>query len=535
MSWRDRQRRPRYVQWLTAVGVIIVSVLTGEACSIKDASSRNPRRSTLSRLAAADALVRAGCFACLVEAFAEYSALRSVPSESVAATAGAIRTAALLAIRQREMGTLDSGYLARAHQLKVADPALQQELGLLLGIADTLPVRREGLAAADEIEELRRMQTATRNRDAWVEHLRTRAAQDALSAYLWLAFNCAYVPTAEHAIERWRGATSAWQHTPLIAFKASTCSLYPDAAALNRLLEDDARFLEIHYFLSFAHAFTGRIDEAAAHRLKAYEWQPYWPAVTHAMGVDYMADEEFDTAVLFFEKTLDLVPGDANATLNKAKALTHGRRFSQALESLEPLLPPGTAVAGEARYWRAVNELHLQRIEEAWADIELAATMLQNAAVPKLAGIIAYRRKELEVSRERFELAWERDRIDCETGFNLGAVTAELRRWGRTAAVLPEAIHCFERREVTLNQEIAAIRASTQPLSRRQRQISRREAEIAGNRRMIVVAAYNTAVSCFHLARRDEALPFLERIMNDEEFGSRARALLARMRHDEQR
>ena len=331
---------------------------------------------TLSRLAAADDLVRAGCFDCLANAFAEYSALRSVPSVSTAATTGAIRTAGLLAIRQREMGTFDSGYLARARQLEVPNPALQRDVALLLEIADTLPVRREGLAAADEIEELRRMQTATRNRDAWVEHLRTRAANDALSAYVWLAFNCAYVPTAEHAIERWRGATSAWQHTPLIAFKASTCSLYPNAAALNHLLEGDTRFLEIHYFLSFAHAFAGRIDEAVAHRLKAYEWQPYWPAVTHALGVDYTAVEEFDTAVSFFEKTLDLVPGDANATLNKAKALTHGGRFTQALETLEPLLAPGTAFAGEARYWRAVNELHLRRTEDAWADIELAATML---------------------------------------------------------------------------------------------------------------------------------------------------------------
>jgi len=52
---------------------------------------------------------------------------------------------------------------------------------------------------------------------------------------------------------------------------------------------------------------------------------------------------------------------------------------------------------------------------------------------------------------------------------------------------------------------------------------------------MIVVAAYNTAVSYFNLARKDEALPFIERIMNDEQFGSRARALLARMQHDEQR
>ena len=99
----------------------------------------------------------------------------------------------------------------------------------------------------------------------------------------------------------------------------------------------------------------------------------------------------------------------------------------------------------------------------------------------------------------------------------------------------PDAQVFFERREATLNREIAAIRISTQPLSRRERQISKREAEIADNRRMIVVAAYNTAVSYLNLARKDEALLFAKRIMDDDEFGERARALAARIRPDEQR
>jgi tetratricopeptide (TPR) repeat protein len=525
----------RAVRILTAAGAVFVCVLASEACSMRNTASRTSTPSAQSRLAAADALVRAGCFDCLSGAFAEYNDLRSIPSVSRAASIGAIRTAALLAIREREMGALDGGYLTRARQMVVPDPTVQRELGLLLDIADTLPVRREGLAAPDEMVELRRMQTATRNRDAWIGHLGTQAADDALSAYLWLAFNCAYVPTAEHAIERWRAAVSAWQHTPLLAFKVSTCGLYPDAQALNGLLEADPRFLEIHYFLGFAHALTGQIDEAIAHRLEAYRWQPRWPALTHALGLDHMAVEEFDRAIDFLEQTLDLMPKDPNATLNKAKALTYATRFLEALTTLDALLPLGNAFAGEARYWRALNEFHLGRTDEAWADIELAATMLQNAAVPKLAGLIAYRRGQLKESRNRFELAWERNRHDCETGYNLGAVTAELTWWQRTSDVLPETIQCFETREVTLNREIGTIRASSQPLERRERQISRREAEIANNRRLVVMAAYNTAVSYFNLARKGEAVPFAERIIDDEQFGGRARALLDRIDDDEPR
>lgn len=519
---------------LTAVAALILSVLATEGCSTRNAS-RDLNHLALSRLATADALVRAGCFDCLANAFAEYRSLRSIPSVATVATIGSIRAGALLDIRERELGTLNSGHLARVREMEVPDPAVHREVRLLLDIADTLPVRREGLAAPDAAEELRRMQTATRNRDAWAEHLRARAGDDALSAYLLLAFNCAYVPSAEHAIERWRAATSSWQHTPLIAFKTSTCGLYPNTPVLSRLLEADPRFQEIHYFLSFGHAFAGRIDEAITHRLKAYSWQRHWPALTHALGIDYMAIEEFDTAIDFFQTTLDLLPNDPNATLNMAKALTYRGHLSKALETLERLLLLENVFAGEARYWRALNEWHLRQDDVAWVDIELAATMVRNAAVPKLAGLIAYRRKQLKVSRERFELAWERDRNDCETGFNLGAVTAELTWWTRTTEVLPETILCFERREVTLKREIAAIQSSTQPLARRERLIAKREAEIATNRRRLVVAAYNVAVSFFNLARKEQALLFASRILDDEEFGARARALVARIRSDGER
>lgn len=197
-------------------------------------------------------------------------------------------------------------------------------------------------------------------------------------------------------------------------------------------------------------------------------------------------------------------------------------------------------VAGEARYWRALNEYHLWRDDEAWADVELAATLVENALVPKLAGLIAYRRRDFEVSREKLELSWHRDPTGCDTGFFLGIVTAELAygtlppvataRWSRTADVLREANDCFQKTELKLKAEIAAVQASTQPLERKLRQIKKREAEIVNNRRMAVAASYNIAVSYFNLSRKDDARRFAEEVAADEQFGARARELLARLR-----
>jgi hypothetical protein len=184
---------------------------------------------------------------------------------------------------------------------------------------------------------------------------------------------------------------------------------------------------------------------------------------------------------------------------------------------------------GDARYWRAVNEVELNRDDEAWEDIELADKHLINGEVPKLAGVIAYRRKQVDVAKSKFELSLRRDRFDCETRYYLGVVLGDMRTWEDAAPTLIAAAGCFEKTESRLNTEIANIRASTQPLERQTRQIKRREDEIASNRRRIATAWYNTAVSYFSLSRMEEARSFAEKLTSDEQFSNRARELLARV------
>ena len=399
---------------------------------------------------------------------------------------------------------------------------------MLLEIADTLPVRG-AVSQVPALVALQRNQMAVAHRDAWIGRLRGQADEDALSAYLWLAVNCAYQPSAEHAVDQWLTFVPAWRDTPLVALKAATCGIHIDGPSLEHLLERDTRFVEVHYFLSIGPAFTGRIDAAMDHLLQAYDWRHRWPAVTNALGVNYIALDEFDQAIEFFDRTLAIVPHSGDTHLNKAKALAYAGRYTESLEVVDQLLA-GNSLIGAARYWRAVNEVELGRNDDAWDDVELADQHLINSEVPKLAGIIAYRRKQLDVSRTKFELSWRRNRIDCETAFYLGIVLGEQGRWERTADVMIETVACFEKAEVTLNEDIASIRASTQSPARQGRQIGKRERQIAANRRMIVTSWYNTAVSYFRMARRDDARRFAEKVARDEQFGDRARELLARMR-----
>ena len=166
-----------------------------------------------------------------------------------------------------------AGTLRVPVRIVAATPRAQTTLGVLLDIVDTLPVRGAMTQVPDDVALLRN-QTALQNRELWTAQLRAHANDDALSAYLWLAFNCAYLPSSEHAVAQWLTLEPSWRDTPLVVLKAATCGSNADSPSLTKLLESNPRFVEAHYFLSFGLAFTGRIDEAMDHLLKAYAWRP---------------------------------------------------------------------------------------------------------------------------------------------------------------------------------------------------------------------------------------------------------------------
>src|SRR5689334_23120601 len=94
------------------------------ACGPPRVASPNAAAFAAQRLTSAASLVRAGCLDCLIDAFHQYDALRTVPSASGVATAAAARTAALIAVRERELGTEDTGTLTRARELATSSPDL---------------------------------------------------------------------------------------------------------------------------------------------------------------------------------------------------------------------------------------------------------------------------------------------------------------------------------------------------------------------------------------------------------------------------
>jgi tetratricopeptide (TPR) repeat protein len=284
----------------------------------------------------------------------------------------------------------------------------------------------------------------------------------------------------------------------------------------------------VPYYLGLLAVSQRKLDEADRRFEEAYAWRTQWPSLTQSIANVAMTVEEFERSLSFYNKTLELEPHAVDAMLGKVRALTYLGRNQEAIETTDLLIADRWFV-GDARCWRALNESELDLNEEAWVDIEAAAKLLVNAQVPKLAGLIAYRRQQLDVSRAKFEESRTRNPTDCETSFYLGVVLAEQRAWGPTAEVLNEAATCLEANDKAYQEEIASIQASNDPPARKASKVARREHYIAKGRRQIATSWFDIAVAYYNLARRSEARQFAEKVAADEQFGERARDLMSRL------
>jgi len=517
-----------------ALGLAVFAASATCACAARHAPAPRPPDLS-SRLAEADALVAAGCFDCLREALDSYQTLRTVTGAAASsielATNGAFRAAALLALRQHELGMVDDGYLKIAKELLASQPCGAwgcESAERQLEVIGLLPAGAPGVMARppDSDSQMADRLRLFRNRDVWLPLLRYSAPQDLLSAYVWLAFACG--PAGNMTRNDAASTVTAFEDVPLVAFKRGTClTIQPDD--LQRLLNADPRFAEIAYPLGLAALGRLKTGEAEAAFERAYAWHPQWPALTQSLANLAIAGEDFERALGFYEKTLSLESGAVEAVLGRVRALTYLGRYEASIAATDQLLQ-GRLYLGDARYWRAMDEYQLDRFDQAWSDIEESAKLLVNALVPKLAGLIAYRRHELDVARVKFEESLQRNAMDCETSFYLGVTLAELRTWSRSADTFKVAVSCLDQAERELRLDIDRIRRSDDSPTRQARLIASREQRIGSGRRMIAQATFNTAVAYLNLSRDADARPYAEKVADDEQFGERARELLSRFR-----
>jgi tetratricopeptide (TPR) repeat protein len=525
----------RYCAWLIASAAVVLS-----GCAAKTAAVRPAPVNPVLLLESADAQLAAGCLDCLLDAHRGYQALRADPSVGSRATAGVIRSALLIAVREHELGLLDSGHLTVARQLLDGLPLPSPELAPIVEIAEVMvtspsgPMRRVTLEA-----QTLALVKLSQNQVRWAEQLRARMPGDRVASYVWLSLACGiYGSTVPDSSDR-LAVIGDGIKVPLVAFKDAITCARNRREALQVLADAEPRFKEVHFFQGLA-ALAGQprpgepggapdLEGADSEFRAAYEWRQDWPSLTLTIANLALTEEYFPRAAEFYDHTLVLAPQYPDALLGKVRALTYLQRYADAITATDELLATGVN-PGDARYWRALNQEQLDMHDAAWDDIERADKLIVNGDVPRLAGIIAINRRELVVAREKLELALKRRVSGCDTNYYLQLVHSELRDWALAAAAAMGCAACFDQEEAKLRGEIELFRTSKLPPERRDRQIAKRDQMIATNSRMRATAWFNAAAANYNLGRQGEAREFAQKLVGDQQFGPRVQDLLDRLR-----
>ena len=421
----------------------------------------------------------------------------------------------------------DSGYLARARQVMSTSDDLETAFSMPLDVIDAAPTRMGRVFdPAVNLEIDRRSRIRQQNRLRWTELLRATADQDPFSAALWVSFNCANsLNAAARAPEALLQSLVVQKDAPIVVYEASTCYVQAHDV-LAPLAEREPRFREADFWLGFFELSRMQLDEAQAKLTHAYDWHPDWPAASVALAGLFMTAEEIASALDFYDRALRLLPTLADALVGRVRALSNLQRYEEALAGTDAFV---NELPSDGYYWRAWNENQLERLDQAWADVESAGRYGVTAEIAKLAGVIAYRRHELDVARDRFATARRLDANDCDSHFYLGGVQAELKAWAPSAEAYVVASSCLEGLRRRLVNEITAIQTSDRAPDRKARQVASREQRIALADRMQRQAWFNLAANYFNVGRTSDARAFAEKVLDDEIFGERARSLLAQL------
>ena len=169
--------------------------------------------------------------------------------------------------------------------------------------------------------------------------------------------------------------------------------------ALDALLAAEPRLVELHYFKATAAVVAGALLTTERELRVFDERFPACARPRRCSGAEVLlALEEFDAAAAAFDVVLAADPDQPEALLHRMRAVSQLGDAARGEAAADRLVTLGTWYQGEAYYWRAWNRRALRRLGQAASDVETAKRVLFNAAVPKLAGFIAFDREQLDLA-----------------------------------------------------------------------------------------------------------------------------------------
>jgi len=518
---------------------VILLLISSFSCALKKKVVLTPLQleEFQDKTEAADRLYKTGCYTCLKESCQIYRNLLSIPHNQKNIKEKLIKAAILLIIRQKELGIADSTYFDEASALIRNNPFLS-EFSTYLELADSIPVKSKGMRG-DVIDDSRRsdsrIERLIENIEKWRQELEEKSKTEEFYAYLYIARNCHFFYyIRENKVVQEKEDLSYLQrifpHSPLIQYKLS---FYPreDVESLRKLLQAEPRFYEIHYFLGDQALKQGLLVTAENNLLECFEHIPESLPTVISLASIYLAFEEFEKSLDFYDKAISMVPEFRVSLLGKAICLSYLERHEEAIEVCNEILSLGGYYLGDTYYWLAWNQNELEKLDEAWESIEKSKPYLIGySQVFSLAGVIAYKKGEKEVAEKNFQEALRIDPNNCEAAFYLGKIYADRQEWARSGEHYERAAFCHYGKELALERKITEIEGSDLSEERKQKMIAKKKVQLKKTILTKATFFYNAAAGYFNAEIYDQALKLAEQASSHNALKQKAEELILKIK-----
>ena len=379
-----------------------------------------------------EALIERGCFRCLEQALTLADQRNQSPL--------AFESAALLVLRATELGMPADQWMARARALAADDFTWAQYLEMvsavppdpLRGLRDDLLVMSQGRNRARSLLP------------SWYEALQTGPLSAVFRRYLEIALSCRV--EAPPNPERIATLLPELPDVPLLKYRVGICGrdFKEQLVAAQSDVPDfvDADYELGRYMLRDPNAPD---PDAAMRRFgSAAAAFPSSTSIPTAIGDLYQSWEDWANALAAYDAALALLPAHPDAQIGRVISLSHLERHEDAIAAATRLIEGGQWHLGQAFYWRAWNHFNLGNNPSARLDADRTRTLMVNAPVFVLSGMIEWRLLHLETAEKEFQEALVMDFGQCEAAFYLGGVRSEQRKLPEAIAAMNQARQCYD-------------------------------------------------------------------------------------------
>lgn len=310
-------------------------------------------------------------------------------------------------------------------------------------------------------------------------------------------------------------------------------SLYPkeNQKSLEELAQKEPRYHEVYYFLGEIALKRQQLITAERNYLKAYEQIPESSSTIISLASIYFGFEELEKSLQFHEEALRLAPSYRAALLGKALCLGYLKRNEEAIEILNTLIKLGKYHMGDAHYWLAWNHNELENLDEAWENIEKAKNYFVGySQVLSLAGVIEFKKGNLDAAEENLKEALKLDPSNCEASYYLGKVYAAYQDWKESGVHFGKSAFCNEGEEKKLEDKIKKIENSDFSEERKKRLIRKKRIQLKKTVLTKATFFYNAAAGYFNAGMKEQALNLAQKATLHSALKKKAEELILKIK-----